>query len=41
MSLRELRKIILNHKSEWEHNIQDTVGCQNKVSIEQVVVTEE
>lgn len=41
MSLREIRKIILNHNPEWEHNIQDAVGCQNKVRIKNVVVTEE
>lgn len=41
MSLREIRKIILNHNPEWEHNIQDAVGCQNKVCIKNVVVTEE
>lgn len=23
MSLREIRKIILNHNPEWEHKIQD------------------
>lgn len=41
MSLREIRKIILNHNPEWEHKIQDVVGCQNKVRIKKVVVTEE
>ena len=40
-SLREIRKIILNHSPEWEHKIQDVVGCQNKVRIKNVVVTEE
>ena len=41
MSLRELRKILLNNAPEWEHNIQDTVGVQNKVRIKNAVVTEE
>ena len=41
MSLREIRKIILNHNPEWEHKIQDVVGCCNKVRIKNVVVTEE
>lgn len=41
MSLREIRKIILNHNPECEHKIQDVVGCQNKVHITNVVVTEE
>lgn len=40
MSLRELRKNLLNHAPEWEHNIQDVVGIQNKVRIKNVVVTE-
>lgn len=38
---RELRKILLNHAPEWEHNIQDTVEVQNKVRIKNAVVTEE
>ena len=41
MPLREIRKIILNHNPELEHNIQGVVGPQNKVRIKQVVVTEE
>lgn len=41
MSLREIRKIILNHNPEWEYKIQDVVGRQNKVRIKKVVVTEE
>lgn len=41
MSLRELRKDLLNHTPEWEHRIQDVVGCQNKVRVKNVVVTEE
>lgn len=41
MSLREIRKIILNHNPECERKIQDVVGCQNKVHITNVVVTEE
>ena len=41
ISLREIRKIILNHSPECEHKIQDVVGCQNKVRIKNVVVTEE
>ena len=41
MSLREIRKIILNHSPECEHKIQDVVGCQNKVRVKNVVVTEE
>lgn len=41
MSLREIRKIILNYNPECEHKIQDVVGCKNKVHITNVVVTEE
>lgn len=41
MSLRELRKDLLNHTPEFEHFIQDAVGIQNKVRIKNVVVTEE
>ena len=41
ISLREIRKIILNHSPECEHKIQDVVGCQNKVRVKNVVVTEE
>ena len=41
MSPREIRKIILNYNPEREHKIQDVVGCQNKVRIKNVVVTEE
>jgi hypothetical protein len=41
MSLRELRKDILNHVPEFEYNIQGVVGRQNKVRIKKVVVTEE
>ena len=41
MSLREIRKIILNHNPEWEYKIQDIVGMPNKVHITNVVVTEE
>ena len=41
MSLREIRKIILNHNPEWEYKIQAVVGCQNKVHIKNIVVTEE
>lgn len=41
MSLREIRKIILNHNPEWEYKIQDVVGLPNKVRIKKVVVTEE
>lgn len=40
-SLREIRKIILNHNPEWEYKIQDVVGLSNKVRIKKVVVTEE
>lgn len=41
MSLRELREDLLNHTPEFEHNIQDAVGIQNKVRIKNIVVTEE
>ena len=41
MTLREIRKIILNHNPEWEYKIQDVVGLPNKVRIKKVVVTEE
>lgn len=41
ISLRKIRKIILNHSPELEHKIQDVVGCQNKVRVKNVVVTEE
>lgn len=41
MSLRELREDLLNHTPEFEHNIQDVVGIQNKVRIKNIVVTEE
>lgn len=40
-SLREIRKIILNHNPEWEYKIQDVVGLPNKVHIKDVEITEE